>query len=141
MCDGLGTDIVSVPRIAALVGNRGDAFLHRWFTSEEIAYCSSKAEPSRHFAARLAAKEAVVKALPTPWRGPLPWRSIEIARDMNGKPVVRLSGEFGVVARRSGVRIVRVSLSHCDEYATAVASASLGTGSEEGGGSGGAHRD
>jgi holo-[acyl-carrier protein] synthase len=99
----------------------GDRFLRRWFTPVEIGYCAGKAVPSRHFAARLAAKEAVVKALPMVWDGPLPWRSIEIVNESRGRPVVRLSGDFSVAAQRAGVRDVRVSLSHCSEYATAIA--------------------
>jgi holo-[acyl-carrier protein] synthase len=125
MCDGAGTDIVSVPRIAALIRDGGAAFLQRWFTPAEIVYCTGKAVPSRHFAARLAAKEAVVKALPAAWEGPLPWRSIEIVNTPRGAPVVRLSGDFLAAAQRAGVGDIRVSLSHCDEFATAVALVTL----------------
>jgi holo-[acyl-carrier protein] synthase len=118
---GVGIDIVAVGRIAALMRDRGSAFLERWFTAHEIDYCSGKAVPSRHFAARLAAKEAVVKALPVAWDGPLPWRSIEIATDHRGVPSVRLSGGILEAAIKAGVGEISVSLSHCNEYATAVA--------------------
>jgi holo-[acyl-carrier protein] synthase len=118
---GVGTDIVEVGRIEALVRTRGATFLERWFTSDEIAYCSGKMVPGRHLAARFAAKEAVVKALPMPWLGPLPWRSIEIVNDSRGAPSVRLSGAFGSAAEQAGMGEIRVSLSHCDQYATAVA--------------------
>ena len=121
MSSGVGTDIVAVGRIAALMRVRGTAFLERWFTAGEIDYCSSKAVPSRHFAARFAAKEAVVKALPVTWDGPLPWRSIEIANDPCGAPSVNLSGAILDAAARAGVGEISVSLSHCYEYATAVA--------------------
>jgi holo-[acyl-carrier protein] synthase len=117
----VGTDIVSVARIAALVEARGATFLDRWFTPLEIDYCTRMAEPSRHFAARMAAKEAVSKALPVTWDGPLPWRSIEIATGPDGAPSVSLSGALGEAATAAGVRSLKVSLSHCDEYATAVA--------------------
>jgi holo-[acyl-carrier protein] synthase len=118
----VGTDIVSVARIAALVESRGSAFLDRWFTPAEVDYCTGKAEPSRHLAARVAAKEAVSKALPVTWDGPLPWRSIEIVSPpQGGRPSVRLTGRLGDAAARAGVRRAQVSLSHCDEYATAVA--------------------
>jgi holo-[acyl-carrier protein] synthase len=118
---GVGTDIVPVARIAALISDRGTAFLERWFTTQEISYCSSKAVPSRHFAARFSAKEAVVKALGLPWVGPLPWRYIEIVNDPGGAPSVVLSGALLNAAADAGVGEIRVSLSHCDEYATAVA--------------------
>jgi holo-[acyl-carrier protein] synthase len=118
---GAGTDIVSVGRITALIDDHGPRFLERWFTTDEIAYCSAKAKPQQHFAARLAAKEAVFKALPIQWDGPLPWQHIEISHDPHGRPIVRLSGAVLDSATRAGAGAIRVSLSHCDEYATAVA--------------------
>ena len=126
MPEGVGTDIVAVTRIAALMADRGKAFLERWFTAREIDYCSGKAMPSRHFAARFAAKEAVAKALPVPWAGPLPWRSIEIINDQRGAPSVSLSGALRDAAARAGVGEIRVSLSHCDEYAVAFALVATG---------------
>ncbi len=101
--------------------DHGAAFLERWFTAREIDYCSGKAVPSRHFAARFAAKEAVLKALPVAWDGPLPWRSIEIANDPRGVPSVGLSGAILDAATRAGVGEIKVSLSYCGEYATAIA--------------------
>ena len=117
----MGTDIVATGRVAALIRQHGAAFLERWFTAREIEYCSGKAVPSRHFAARFAAKEAVVKALPMAWDGPLPWRSIEIVNDRSGAPSVSMSGPIQDSAVRAGVVEIVVSLSHCDEYATATA--------------------
>ena len=125
MHDRIGTDIVAVARIAALIRDRGATFLERWFTAREIDYCVSKQVPSRHFAARFAAKEAVVKALPVAWDGPLPWRSIEIVNDPRGAPSVSLSGAILDAARRAGVGEICVSLSHCNDYATAIALAAV----------------
>jgi holo-[acyl-carrier protein] synthase len=116
-----GTDIVGVARVARLVDEGGQEFLRRWFTPAEIAYCSAKARPSLHFAARLAAKEAVVKALRVPWDGPIPWRDIEVTHDERGAPRVRLSGRILRSAERQDVCSIEVSLSHCEEYATATA--------------------
>src|SRR6266496_2227170 len=121
MIGGVGTDIVAVGRIAALMRDRGAVFLERWFTAHEIDYCSRKAVPSRHFAARFAAEEAVAKALPVAWDGPLPWRSIEIVNDPRGVPSVSLSGAILEAATRAGMGEISVSLSHCDEYGTAIA--------------------
>lgn len=117
----VGTDIVSVPRIAALVEARGSAFLDRWFTPAEIDYCTRMAVPSRHLAARMAAKEAVAKALPVVPDGHVAWRSIEIVSGPSGAPSVTLSGALQDAAARAGVRAIKVSLSHCDDYATATA--------------------
>lgn len=120
---GAGTDIVSVTRMAGLVRTGGDRFLRRWFTGAEIAYCTSMARPELHLAARMAAKEAVVKALHGPADGPVPYGSIEITRGDDGVPGVVLSGEVLAFARERGVGPIHVSMSHCDEYAVAVAHA------------------
>src|SRR5512142_2435004 len=102
MYTAAGIDLVPVARIAALVRGGGQRFLQRWFTAREIRYCLAKAEPSRHLAARFAAKEAVVKALPS-WEGPLAWRFIEIVNEADGAPVVRLSGAPAEAAARAGI--------------------------------------
>lgn len=121
MTFGTGTDIVPVRRIADLIQSRGTRFLERWFTREEIAYCNAKARPSLHFAARMAAKEAVVKALRYDGDAPIPWRSIEIRSGEHGAPGVRLTGRIAESARHDGVGAIQVSLSHCEGYAIAVA--------------------
>lgn len=115
----VGTDIVSVPRIARLMAGQG--FLQRCFTPGEIAYCSGKARPEQHFAARFAAKEAVLKVLRCPWDGPPQWRCAEVVCDDTGAPGIVLTGRLLERARSCDVRAVSVSLSHCTDYATATA--------------------
>lgn len=123
----VGTDIVEIARLARLI-EAGDAkFLARWFTPTEQAYCSSKARPAAHYAARLAAKEAVAKALRWQWTAPVPWRDIEIAHDDTGAPVVRLSGQVGSLAAARSIPEIMVSLAHAQEHATAVAVATFGS--------------
>lgn len=120
MIQDIGTDIVSVARIDGLLRGEGSRFLERWFSPEEIAYCTDKAHPARHLAARLAAKESVAKALRLDSDGPVPWRDIEITLDDRGAPSVRLAAAIrDSLPRPDGS--VRVSMSHCDEFATAVA--------------------
>jgi holo-[acyl-carrier protein] synthase len=117
----IGTDIIEVARVQHLTGSREGRALRRWFSAAEIAYCSAKAVPSRHFAARLAAKEAVLKALPGGhWPGPVPWADIEIVHHDDGL-TARLAGDVLALATRHAVSQISVSLSHCDDYACAVA--------------------
>lgn len=115
----IGTDIVSVPRIARLIAGRGDAFLHRCFTVDEITYCRAKAHPEQHFAARFAAKESVIKALRWSWDGPPPWRCAEVGHDDTGAPSISLTGTLLQKARSDRVGAIQVSLSHCADFATA----------------------
>lgn len=115
----VGTDIVGVDRVADLVAKGGAHFLRRWYTADEIKYCESKAHPEQHFAARLAAKESVLKVLRCSWDGPPQWRAIEVVHDDAGGPALRLSGEMAERAEAAGVEAMHLSLSHCTEYATA----------------------
>ena len=58
---GIGCDLVEVGRVARQLESDGRGFLEELFTPDEIAYCEGKRYPARHYAARFAAKEAVVQ--------------------------------------------------------------------------------
>lgn len=115
----VGTDIVSVERLTRLIEAGGARFLGRWFTDEEITYCTGKATPAMHFAARVAAKEAVLKVLRSQWDGPMRWREITVVNDGGGVPSVELAGRIRQEAARLGVSTLALSMSHCEAYATA----------------------
>lgn len=115
---GIGNDIVEVSRIKALLIKYQDRFLHRVFTHLEQKYCLDKKEPATHFAGRFAAKEAIVKALGTGFTKGLKWVDIGIDHDTLGKPVVVLSPFAKELFCDANILI---SMSHCKEYATAVA--------------------
>jgi len=121
-----GIDIVSVDRIRRLAEKSGDRFLTRWFSEREIAYCTSKARPAQHFAARVAAKEAVVKVLAPPWEGGILLKEIEVLDARGGPPRLHLSGRALRIAEELGINDLQVSLSHCAEYAVASVVAELG---------------
>ena len=105
----LGLDIVEISRIRRLV-LRMPRFLGRVFTRDEISYCRAKKNSAQHFAVRFAAKEAVWKAL---GRRGLRLKDISISRDGHGKPGVLLKGKSRPA--------IKISLSHSDRYALAVA--------------------
>ncbi|MCX6376941.1 MAG: holo-ACP synthase [Armatimonadetes bacterium] len=114
-----GIDIISVDRVRALMENAGEKFLHRWFSAEEIAYCAAKARPSQHYAARLAAKEAAVKALGHGWGDGILLQEITVSVEPSGAPRLLLAGRAGEIAKELGVAELHVSLSHCTQYAVA----------------------
>ena len=60
---GVGVDLVDLERIARLLADKGEQAMLRFFTDGERAYLGSRPEPTGHAAARIAAKEAVYKAL------------------------------------------------------------------------------
>lgn len=118
MFKGLGNDIIAVDRIENVINKRGQRFLDRTFTINEQQYCQKHKESVRHFAGRFAAKEAVAKALGTGFREEVDFLEIEIINDALGKPVVTLSPKLKDLV---GDVSVHISISHCKEYATAVA--------------------
>ncbi len=113
-----GIDLIEIPRVAAGIERHGERFLQRFFTPGERADCEDR--PQR-LAARLAAKEAVAKALGT-GIGAVRWRDIEVRCDgPQGRPELRLHGAAASVAASLGLTQWDVSLTHTDGQAAAVA--------------------
>lgn len=118
MIKGLGNDIVEIARIKAVIARYPRRFIDRVFTSKEQAYCQKRKDPALHFAGRFAAKEAIVKALGTGFSQGLSWQDFEILPNAQGKPNVHLSP---LAADHFGQPSLLISISHCADYATAVA--------------------
>ncbi len=118
MIKGLGIDIVEIRRIERNIVLYGEKFLRRIYTQAEQDYCETHHKKARPYAARFAAKEAVVKALGTGFREGIGWQDIEILNDPLGKPQVILSEQL---AQRFDDPRILVTMSHCQEYATATA--------------------
>ncbi len=110
-----GVDLIAVGRVESLLERYGARFAHRVFTDRELEAC--KGRPDR-LAARLAAKEAVSKALGT-GIGQVAWREIEVVSDSSGRPELRLEGRAAELAAELGLRLWSVSLSHTQEQAVA----------------------
>src|SRR5688500_6337359 len=85
------------------------------FSPREIAYASSKSDPERRLAARLAAKQAVVAAL----GGGLALRDVEIVRGRGGPLRIELSERGRARLAEIGGERVLVSLTHGREHAAA----------------------
>ena len=119
MIVGTGIDIVEVFRMRDAISKWGDNFLTKVFTDKEIKYSNSKRFAPQHFAARFAAKEAVVKAFGVARKYPLNWTDIEIFNDEEGKPVILFSNDALKLKKRKKVSEVVVSMSHSKNYAVA----------------------
>jgi len=119
---GVGVDLVEVKRVRYMLANKGAHVYDRLLTVGERAYCESRPDPATHVAVRLAAKEAVYKALQgsDAARG-IGWREIEVVRAEDGRPEVALSGLASERARELGITRVLLSLSHTHQAAVAVA--------------------
>ncbi len=119
---GVGVDLVEVKRVRYMLADKGSHVYDRLLTPGERAYCESRPDPATHVAVRLAAKEAVYKALQgsEAARG-IGWREIEVVRAEDGHPEVALSGLAAERARELGAATVLLSLSHTHHSAIAVA--------------------
>ncbi len=98
---GLGMDICSVERIRRILeGPRGERFLERVYTEAERALCGARSDAASAYAARFAAKEALVKALGAP--PGIRWRDMEVVRE-TGMPRFAVSGVAREVMEQRGV--------------------------------------
>lgn len=115
-----GVDIIKISRIESLIKEKGDKFLKRIFTEEEIKYIQSKNISPQTIAGLFAVKEAISKSLGT-GIGKVNFKDIEIFHDVKGKPYVKLYGEGLEISRSLGMDKFHISISHEDEYAVALA--------------------
>ena len=117
MIIGIGCDIIEIERIKKALTKEN--FAQKFFTEREILYCKArKVQSASSFAARFAAKEAVVKALGTGFREG-EFKEIEILNDELGKPYVKLYGSYKNLAEARGVKKIHLSLSHSQTNAMA----------------------
>ena len=115
---GLGNDIIEIHRVKKALEQHKERFLNRIFTQKEQEYCENHVDPFPRYAGRFAAKEAIVKALGCGLGSEISWKDIEILADETGKPVVAFSQALN---ERFSHPHVLISISHCQEYASAVA--------------------
>ena len=117
MIIGIGCDIIEINRVEKAV--QSESFKKRVFTEAEIAYCESRGKQQfASFAARFAAKEAVLKAFGTGLRGG-ELVEIEVLNDELGCPQLSLRGYHGELAKSKGVGKIHVTLSHSKDSAMA----------------------
>lgn len=115
-----GVDLVRVERMEQKIERlSGKAFLDRVFSTAEQAYCGSKRMKFEHYAARFAAKEAVLKALKVRPRKNRQLSGIEVGREATGKPFIVLSPESRKQFRIPERAQIELSIAHEREYAIA----------------------
>ncbi|MBP2837977.1 holo-ACP synthase [Dickeya parazeae] len=116
---GLGTDIVEIARIEAIVGRSGDRLARRVLSPQEWAQYQSHSQPIRFLAKRFAVKEAAAKALGTGIRDGLAFAQFEVVNDALGKPCLQFLARAAELAQALGVQCVHVSLADERHYACA----------------------
>ncbi|CAI1780489.1 hypothetical protein SEUBUCD646_0P00590 [Saccharomyces eubayanus] len=115
---GVGVDVELITSINV----ENDTFIERNFTAQEIKYCTAQPSAQSSFAGTWSAKEAVFKSLGVKsLGGGAALKDIEIVRVNKNGPAVELHGNAKKLAGQAGVADVKVSISHDDVQAVAVA--------------------
>lgn len=123
---GTGVDMIEVERVERALTRlvTGNRFRQRVFTEYEIAYCESRGRPRyQSYAARFAAKEAVMKALGTGWNRHVGWNEIEVVRQRGRPPTIVLHGKAAQFARGCEIARFHLSISHTASLAIAYVTA------------------
>jgi holo-[acyl-carrier protein] synthase len=116
---GIGVDLCEVDRMRTALG-RTPTLRTRVFTDAERAYCDRRKDPTERYAARFAAKEAVMKAMGV-GVGACRWRDIEVAKAPSGAPSVRLHDTALALAEARGITAWRLTMTHTHRVAEAIA--------------------
>ncbi len=115
---GIGVDMLEISRMERVIERR-PSFLRRVFTDEECAYCDRTARPAEHYAARFAAREAVLKALGCGFSDGVRVKDVSVVNDETGRPQAKLEGRAAEIAAKQGVREIALSISHTRGVAVA----------------------
>ena len=110
MIVGVGTDVVSIPRVAEALERWGEKFVIRILTPEERVRYAHTRQKASHLAKRFAAKEAFSKAIGTGIRTPFRWHSVSVGRDARGKPGLVPSPDMALHLAELGVTASHLSL-------------------------------
>ena len=89
---GIGSDLVNINRISAVLERHGDRFKHRVFTKVEQSKADRRKDVAGTYAKRWAAKEACSKALGTGLRMGIRWKDMSVRNLNTGQPVMSLTG-------------------------------------------------
>ncbi|ADP09761.1 4'-phosphopantetheinyl transferase [Erwinia sp. Ejp617] len=116
---GLGSDIVEIARIGAVISRSGNRLAQRVLSENEWLQYQAHQQPVRFLAKRFAVKEAAAKAFGTGIRGGLAFNQFEVYNDELGKPCLRFLQHAHEMAQKLGVAHVHVTLADERHYACA----------------------
>ncbi len=116
---GIGMDAVELDRFRLVLSRRA-GLKDRLFSDAERRYADRKADPTERYAARFAAKEAVMKAMGVGlWKFKL--RDVEVAKARSGAPSIVLHGRAAEMAIERGISGWLLTMTHTEKTAFAIA--------------------
>ena len=118
MIAGIGNDMVDLRRLRAMLERR-PRLSQRLLTEKECDEFSARKNAPDYLAGRIAAKEALAKALGCGMRAPLTWQGVSILGN-GGAPSFIFTEELEEYLRTRGIGVCHLSITHDGEYAAAV---------------------
>ncbi|MCK6694897.1 MAG: holo-ACP synthase [Thermoanaerobaculia bacterium] len=119
MIAGIGTDIIEVQRVLEKI-DKNQGFRETTFSPEEIVYCENKPRRGEHYAARFAAKEALLKAAGEGWTSAVSLSEISVLNDPAGRPYFAFKGATARYFETKKWTKIHLSIAHVREIATAM---------------------
>lgn len=119
MIVGIGTDIVLIRRVEALVSRSGESFAKRILAQAEWDDYHQARDKPRFLAKRFAVKEAGAKSLGTGIREGVSFKDFVTKKNVLGKPILHLQGVAAEKAAQLGITTLHISYS--DEQDSVVA--------------------
>lgn len=119
MALAIGTDIVEIKRIAAVLGRQGNKFVQRILCDTEQAEYQRLKQSVAFLAKRYAAKEAVAKALGTGIGNGVSFQDIAVVNNDRGAPAIELCGGAAEILQSLGGTKVLISIADEQNYAVA----------------------
>jgi holo-[acyl-carrier protein] synthase len=120
MIYGIGTDLVEIGRMEKIIQRWGERFTEKVYSQNEIDYCTRKAYPAIHYAARFAAKESFLKSLGIGLGMGVSLKDIEVINNVQGSPQLKMNERIRKVLDTHGITSVHISMTHTREHAHAV---------------------
>ena len=111
MIYGIGTDIVSIARIAGMLVRHGERAAQKLLAVDELVAFAAHSAPARLLAKRFAAKEAFAKAAGTGLRGPVALTNIAIVHNALGQPQFVFASPLQDWLAMRGVTVSHLSIS------------------------------
>jgi len=119
MIYGIGTDVVTVTRMAAAFDKFGERFAQRILAPEEWDAFAACTQPGHFLAKRFAAKEAFAKAMGTGLRHPVTLHGMYVVHDALGRPAMACHPEMAAALQQRGIQAHHLSISDEKELAVA----------------------
>ena len=91
MIVGIGSDLIDIRRVEAVLERHGERFVRRVFTDIERERSERRTTRAASYAKRFAAKEACAKALGTGLARGVFWRDMGVVNLPGGKPTLQLT--------------------------------------------------